>query len=1221
MSSLIEGHEEIDLEKLGALFAEQSKWATLDVTIEEVAEDNKALIQDLAKYDKNSTIPLLAGLLTCPEYQSQCIRLEILVALALSYCRDGKKANISEAVRWFSLIDSSRCVIGEDPAEDVFVSLVQDQCGDYLLLEGVWESSGFYTQRILDVLSTMPDNEKFGQIKKSFRSLLVISDIACKKSGLHRYQLGSDARHSTLSQNKIPGRKGLISRVVVTNEELLERGVNLSDIKPFLLSASDTSKLKKQQVGCSELEYKPLSQLSDTQVTVILPSALSVAARNFVIGCIKAENLNEAFNKMLAHSYSHLIYNTPLLGGPMRAPVSWQKIEKHRFSNFVFEVDKGYFISYHLFLTSIDTHTNGDFKTIYNDEGPLTKALQESINKVIEKFTERPGFKQGLIVLAGCGWGKGYATQEIEVDHPKWRFQGMPAADLIRLSWLDDMSPSYFWRIQDGLEAIREAGVHFVNPNGILNLIGWVRGNNGHFVPHADLPDDEISPQRPLTLNPPLNLLREIRADSDRGFDRHSQIDNTGVWHKVQHVSPNPYFSSESSQRIYASIDDLDNDTLTSVYEGNLILWLSLTATNIDDRSIIYQLWEMANEWLHRIGNELEIYFQHRKNTNPIKVYADFQDNNPPEAKVLKPKVEELLSLCKVHRQPENNAYQVTFEPGYLRAFSIAENTAERIFVLNITSAYLSILSIENAIEEARKITARIVKNNEARSFHMFQAQTFLDFTRGSLKNDLITIDSIDDASTKIGLGWRAQERDAGNKVEGRSKCIKFLNKLVDELLSKITSTLSKYERIGTLNQLLINNETSRAESDHWKKTSAAIIGLHGNNDKTISRYVEQSSKFAGAGIASRVLAEIALCESPLDSGGELSDIELSKIIAKISLVIQIGGTSNAIYYNVLKPEIMISALGDVLFQDEFGEFVVQPMLEKAVGDKFISNAPHQKSNYEDPSIAPTAKNGINAEFWETWKKEMGVDIDEARQIIGSLEDYGVDHHQAIYNIRKSEYLNIVCSNQINDEIAINFLESFTLRTRKHWHVPPDDYDIDDIEPWRYGRRLSLVSSPILMVENCKDPRLIISPGSLRESFAYILDGSYKGRLKQTFFKTKAMRDTWWGKASEGHSFNAEITKQLINAGWKTRENIDIPEILNEKLDKDYGDIDVLAWNEDNKILIIECKDISFARNYSEIASLLANFQGIDKTDGKPDKLKAHLNRVTVNLPQFNGHF
>ena len=180
------------------------------MTLQDIAEENKVLVRDLSKYDPKFTIPLIASLLTLPHYQSNCIRLEILVALALAYCRGRKKAQIVQARRWFFQIGKSRSVMDEDQAEDVFVSLVQDDLGDYRLLGGVWDNVGFYTQRVLDVVGTMPDEGQFGQIKKSVHSLLTISDIVCEKAGLKRFQLGSEEQHSALAHRNLPEPNALI---------------------------------------------------------------------------------------------------------------------------------------------------------------------------------------------------------------------------------------------------------------------------------------------------------------------------------------------------------------------------------------------------------------------------------------------------------------------------------------------------------------------------------------------------------------------------------------------------------------------------------------------------------------------------------------------------------------------------------------------------------------------------------------------------------------------------------------------------------------------------------------------------------------------------------------------------------------------------------------------------------------------------------------------------
>lgn len=1203
---------ESDWDRLNALFSEHARWASLSVAIEEIAKNNKSLIRDLSNYDPVIAVPLLASLLTVPALHSHCIRLEILVTLAVVHCRGRKKANINQVVLWFFQIGKSQCVVGEDPAEDVFVSLVWDKNGDYRLLEGIWEGAGFYTQRVLDVIATMPDNWELGQIKKSARALLVISDMVCDKAGLHRYQLGSDEHYQALLPNILPRREALLSRVTITFDELVERGITPGDIEPFLLNPHMRKGLPACQIGLSNLDRCPLIMHSTTHLTVALPSALSVAVRDYVISSIIDRGLVATFNDVLAQNYSKLFFDTPLLGGPMRAPVQWKQSGAHRWSNFYYKVDAGYFISFHLFLPSVQTHLDGGFKSVYQEDGVLTEALQTSINEVLKHFKGRDDFKEGLIFLVGCGWGKGYVIHGIELNHPHWRFESMSAADLVRFSWIGDMNPGYFWRIQDGLEAVRKAGVEIVNPNGFLNLVGWVRSNNGHFVPHAQLPEGVISPEHPLILNLPLNLLRGVRAESDHGYDRHRAVDNTGTWHDVQRVSPNPFFNSESAQRVYASMDDVQGRTLTSVYEGALRLWMSVAAPNITEREVEYRLWEMACEWLHRIGNALDQRGEVAAMICRLKIYVEFCDSDLAMEGREKPTPEALLPLCVIEPKSEPYACTVVFQAGFLDGFRIAENVAERLFVRTLTRAYLQLLGVDNCNKLVETVEALAIPNNDARSFHLFHAQQFMDYVQDTLPKELVTIDPVDDAAAKIGLGWRALEKGQCNKIEGREACTDFLRNVVDALLSEILMALKEFNRFSALTRLVANCEKANAEEDHWKRTSAAVLGLHGDEQGTVDRYVEQMSKLAGAGIASRILTEIALCACPAEGGTLISDIELSKLIARAALIVRIGGLSDAIYYNALAPELTISPLGDILFRDEFGHLVVEPMLARVIGERFIANAPFQKKNYVDPGIVPEAKGRISDEFWDAWNIEMGFDLDEARNIIGALEDKGVEEHTAIFTIKKSAYLDLVSSDRVSTHAAGRLLDQFSLATRPRWDNPPKGFNVRDIYPWRFGRRLSFVSRPILAIDNSDDPLLIIAPGALRKGFVYVVDGAYSGRLEQAFFRTKEMKDTWWGKAHEGHTFNAKVAKEMLGAGWQVRENIGLPELLNRKIERNYGDIDVLAWRPDRKeVLVIECKDLSLARNYSEIAALLSDYQGAE-FNGVADKLRRHLDRVAL---------
>ena len=365
--------------------------------------------------------------------------------------------------------------------------------------------------------------------------MLVISDLICEKAELRRYQLGSDKLHSVLSSRMLPKRNALISRVKISFAELEEHGVSFDDIKPFILYPQMSKDLPKQEIGRSYIESCPLIVHDEKYLIIALPTALSVVLRNYVIFNIIKDGLVETFDQKLARKYSELFCDTPLLGGSFHFPIDWMQTGKHRLYTFGVGFDEGHFILFHFVLPSVQIHSDGGFKKIYQDEGSLNELIPSLTEKAINSFTGQEYFKGGLILVVGCGWGKEYIIPGASLEHPHWRFQSVSAADLVRLSWLGDMGPGYFWRIQDGLETIEKAGVKIINPNGILNLIGWIRRNDGHFVPHAQLPEGKISPERPLRLCPPLNLLREVRADSDQGYDRHCMVDNTGRWHIVQY--------------------------------------------------------------------------------------------------------------------------------------------------------------------------------------------------------------------------------------------------------------------------------------------------------------------------------------------------------------------------------------------------------------------------------------------------------------------------------------------------------------------------------------------------------------------------------------------------------------------------------------------------------------------------------------------------------------
>lgn len=1200
--------------KMQEFFHEQQRWSSLAVTIDDVAMENKALIKDLSGYDPKIAVPLIASLMTVPKYQSNCLRLELLATLAWRHCNGKKRANIGQAVRWFHSIGKSRSAYGEDPAEDVFSSLVIGKDADFRILEGLWESAGFYTQVVYDIVQTMPDNGHWARIKKCVESILMVSEIVCEEAGVLRYQLGNDEPQRVLSSRHLPGRNALIQRVSIPFEQLEAYGISPDDIAPFVIEPEWKAKAGDQRASQTQLHFKPLTILDPETVTVALPTCLSLAMREYVIGEIVNHGLEDAFDRMLATRYSTLLSDTPLLGGPRGAPVHWRKVGQHRVSSFGFQFDEGHYISLHFFLPTIRTHADGGFADVFVDDGSLTEELQKDMLASMDRFEKEDGFQAGLTLVVGGGWGMGYATKHFDVNRDNWHFESISTSDLVRVSWLADMNPEYFWRIQDGLLAVEKKGVKIVNLNGVLNLMGWVRHNDGHFVPHAQLPSDPITPDRPLMLNPPLNMLRNVRAEADSGYDKHGISDQSGQRHIIQRPAPDPFFKSESLKKLYASMTDVRTGTLTSCYEGHFRLWASISTPNLSEKNVEYRLWEMANEWLHRIGTLLDQELGDEFPPTSIRTNLQFLDAGTPDGAKTKPIRSDLEKLCTIEVSQDQLSSTAIFSTGFVDGFRVAENIAERVVVRAMLSGFVQLIVGELPDGTLEKFENEVVPNDDARSFHVFQAQGFMDYVRQLLPDKVTSIDEIDDGIAKLGLAWRVRDRSDGPKIQGRKECTAFLGKVVDCLIGDIEQELKNLPRQPFLRLVVKNIEKANAEEDHWRRTSAAVLGLHGRSPETLQKYVHQTSQFAAAGIASRVLAEMGVCMCPMEGTTQPTTLSMTRLISRTLLVVRLGGLSDAIRFNALPPELTLSALGDILFQNDFGENVVEPLLERVLGDRFVQLAPKQKQNYQEPKIVPEAKNSIDERFWTIWSAEMGFDLDQARNMIGRLEDLAVDKQTPTIEMKKSDVISSMVGDSVDQESAEAFLEKFCLTPRTRWDEVPKGYEIKDIYPWRFGRRLSFVTRPIVQFDESADPLLLVAPYSLRKGFAYVFDGAYSGSLEQNFFQTTEMRNEWWGAANEGQQFEASVEEILSKAGWSVEGNVALTKILNRKLDIDYGDVDVLAWHPDRpEVLIVECKNLQSARNYSEIAAMLSEYQGkIEK--GKRDKLKRHLDRVDLLL-------
>ena len=117
----------------------------------------------------------------------------------------------------------------------------------------------------------------------------------------------------------------------------------------------------------------------------------------------------------------------------------------------------------------------------------------------------------------------------------------------------------------------------------------------------------------------------------------------------------------------------------------------------------------------------------------------------------------------------------------------------------------------------------------------------------------------------------------------------------------------------------------------------------------------------------------------------------------------------------------------------------------------------------------------------------------------------------------------------------------------------------------------------------------------------------------------------WRGIANgrRGTVFAEEVAKAMHANGWYTEVEVKVTKLLGKGFDKDHGDVDVLAWRDDGRVLVIECKDVQFRKTLGEMAEQLADFRGEIRANKKRDELRKHLDRMAIirqHLPQLAAY-
>ena len=1178
--------------------------------ISAVFEERPKLKVQLERFEPLASAAMVAGLLTEPSLQANTFRIELLVHLLLGVAAGNRRAGRREISRLIkSELEATVFALMEDPPEDVFVTNVGTSRGNIRIFEGVWESSDFYLQRIINVIETLPPSDASGQLRREGFAILKLSEDMAARRGIRRFSPGGG---SDKGETAIPPSERLesLSNAITFSATDLERlEIVPTDLGPFIFPLEGRTKLIEKELGSSDLERHPVVH-DGTRWLVLLPTAISVAVRQHVLIWIHEQGYKDIFDRVLIAEYRKFLFATEILGSrvPRGLPLPSKQIANKALLDFATEVDAGRYLQVIAIVDSLETFLQHGFSSPEADVSQLSEEIDLRVRNARVKFCQQEGFRQGLTLLVWCGYGRpgSYRVPKESVD---WRIESVSAPDIDTLSSVPRNSHFLLWKLIDHHRFLSANNVFIANANGLLNLYGWWRRTH-HMMLDQKM---EFGAGRSLNLLIPTDCLAQIRTTVRQSLDTHVLPLPNGRMVRVIRKTFDSYFPEDHAEPSYGCIEAITAGKLLGAYVGkNFVCWVGADPDKTSlSRDLVFRVWDAVSYWLERAVPILEKELDLLKGA--LLIDLDFSDAQQTQ---VEPASEDVLQSCLlVSVSSETRTVQISFRDPFLGSFSHPKNIGERAILRALISGVLTLGGRTPDDITLRHHLDSIIPNEDARHLHFFKAAHFRDYIRDYDRPNSLLIDEADDARCKLGLGWLVRNPNEGDHLTKQDESVEFLNKVVEAIWQRMRPAFHILDRLSVIEQSLGYIEGIEADRLQWERTVRAVVALRTDRDAAKERVVREIALFNAATLALRLVVEMAVSECPITGGRSAGVLDLQPLMSDAFLMFHLGGCSDAIQKGVMDPEIQIAPNGDVLTHSGFQDEIVDPF-----GRQFaMTHLEHETSSYDKHfewvKAVPSVQNTFPVKFWDAVKGEFGLSIDEIRRFRDVLEQWALKQRKCVFVATKEDIISYCAASTLTSaEVATLALDRFELWPRRSWDATPTGFKRKDWYPWRFGRRLSLIWRPLLRLEESENPRYIVSPGLIGTNLMHVVRLYYEGLVPTDQCKTSSMK-RWVGEElnRRGHVFANKVFDAVRSLGYEAHLEIKLDGLLNENLPRDFGDVDVLAWQPNSrKVLAIECKDLRLAKTPNEIAEQLNHFTGQILPNGERDDLLKHIDRCNL---------
>jgi methylmalonyl-CoA mutase cobalamin-binding subunit len=1200
-----------------------------------------ALATALADYSAADMLAVIGGLLTVPEYATATLRIEALAREALQCCRGERSPSGDDVRTWLNdILARDRVQLMEDPLEDVFVGSVSTDARSYRVLTGTWALADLTLQDTLDAVRQLPSSVWQHDLLSEANALLRLSDAVCARSRLERWAESPDQTPRATIIDAAIDVDALRRRVTFTTTELATLGIAVDSIRPFAMAEAMPHEVTDD---APLFERTPLAMTSD-RLTVAYPQGVSAAIRTRVLDRLHGHHALPAFARVLRDRQNALLMQS--LDRP-RGPVPEAVragMPRPRVPLPIDEWVSAFDIDKLLHVIVLHDDIEDAARTGVGASSEMTAAATAAIDAHMRAASaflgqHAPGGGLTLVVTAGIG-----RDRVLSLPRPTlpWCLAAGTLHDVVMLLQDPEWSLLRLWRMSHQYGVLIATGVTLQNLSGLLNLAGFWRSQGFTFFPHSM----SYPPGPNFFLSLGTDFVRDERIERRRQNDIHvAKLDEGAEGLLVRRVTTHSYFPSYRHRPIYASEVALAEGVLLGVCErAPALCWVRMGSVKpgSEGAEFQYQMWDAVLHWLDDALRFVAPCLV--EGLAPVHVDVILSDaekwSNTRADDVPRSGGEPTMVVDRGRRE-----IAVTLPLAFLSLVARPTNDAEQALLRVILQELPALLPACPGSQwpTVEDILDHVFDGTDARQLHVFPAES--QGNPAGLMNTAAPIFTApeDRSDWYLGLAWRVMQRPAAFddsdsvRIENQEDAVTLLRAAADQVRQDLEARLATLDRQSVLVASLTNGETILKDREWWARTARAYSAIPTLRDEAESVAADRESKRAIAHLASRTLVEMANCTSRLTGGAPVSDAEFQRLLAGAALLLELARDADIVNRAPAVAEVRVSQSGFIAVNTLWIADVVAPFARASFAREFtraiagyerrLIDQDTQLASVSDATM-PTTRS-LDAGSSNAGRDPALTPYDDPVFGAAFAAEYGLSPRQLLDAVglciawaREADTPIIVTSVadlaqrlKLSREMTSTLLTSLGLHTRRRWNQTPGGYRSADWYPWRFRRRLSLMTRPFVLLEAEGDSdqasaaaplpgKVVIGVAQLVASTSYLLEHLEKGWFPQEFVSTKAMR-RYLGAATHkrGEEFNGRVANALRALGWQARPRVKMSQL---GAPSKYGDVDVFAWKDgDPRVLAIECKRLRPARTVAEVIEVLTQFRG--KAD---DYLGVHLARI-----------